>query len=242
MEKGVNEVPSRVLVTGGGTGIGLAVVAELLQRHVSVCAVGRRLEKLAAAEALGAQIISYDITEDPSVLFTQCGEFDGLVLNAGIQIRQNICDWSRSAWAEILQTNLVGSAMLTQAFVAQCRGSGSIVGVASTLAKVPAPATAAYSASKAGLLAMLRTAALESAASGIRVNSVLPGIVDTPMIRDPSTDPSAVDPRLTQLHPLGRIGAPTEVARVIVDTLQSHWMTGAEIAIDGGLMLGTAEN
>lgn len=242
MDKGISKVPSRVLVTGGGTGIGLAVVAELLERQVSVCAVGRRVEKLAAAEALGAHIIGYDITEDPSVLFSLCGEFDGLVLNAGVQIRQNIRDWSRSAWDEILQTNLVGSAMLTQAFVSQCKGSGSVVGVASTLAKVPAPATAAYSASKAGLLAMLRTVALESAASNIRVNAVLPGVVDTPMIRDPSRDPSVVDPSLTQLHPLGRIGSPSEVARVIVDTLQSQWMTGAEIAIDGGLMLGTAEN
>lgn len=242
MEKGISKVPSRVLVTGGGTGIGLAVVEALVKQQVQVCAVGRRIEKLAAAEAFGARVVSYDITEDPSNLFSQCGEFDGLVLNAGIQIRQNIGNWSRNAWADILQTNLVGSAMLTQAFVSQCKGHGSIVGVASTLAKVPAPATAAYSASKAGLLAMLRTVALESAASGIRANAVLPGIVDTPMIRDPSKGPSAVDPRLTQLHPLGRIGEAAEVARVIVDTLQSPWMTGAEIAIDGGLMLGMAEN
>lgn len=231
----------RVLVTGGGTGIGLSVVTELIERSIQVCVVGRRPGPLAKAAALGADVMAHDIRTDPQSIFDAFGNVDGLVLNAGIQNRQDLGDWTAEVWREILETNLIAAAMLTQAFCEQSKGWGSIVGISSTLARVPAPATAAYAASKAGMMAMLRSVALEGAKRGIRANVILPGLVNTEMIQDGS-DVAAVDnPDWIRLHPLGRIGQPGEIATVVADILGHDWMTGAEIAVDGGLMLGTAE-
>ena len=231
----------RVLVTGGGTGIGLATVAELLKRKIGVCAIGRRADVLSAARDLGADIYPFDVRSDSTALFEKVGPVDGLVLSAGIQCREALGDWTVEGWSSLLQTNLIASAMLTQAFVGQLSGPGSVVGVASTLSRMPAPATAAYAASKAGLVALLRTVALERAAQGVRANVVLPGLVDTPMLVDGSDTPAAANPDWIRLHPLGRIGRPGEIATVIVDVLLREWMTGAEIVIDGGQLLGTAE-
>ena len=231
----------RVLVTGGGSGIGLATVAALLKRQIQVCAVGRRLETLNNARELGAEVCVYDIRADSGELLQKVGAVDGLVLSAGVQIRQTIGEWTADAWQAVLQTNLLASAMLTQAFVAQLKGPGSIVGIASTLARMPAPATAAYAASKAGLIALLRTVALEGASQGLRANIVLPGLVDTPMLEGGSETPAHQNPDWIDLHPLGRIGQPDEIGSVVADVLVHQWMTGAEIAVDGGQLLGTAK-
>ena len=231
-------LPKRVLVTGGGTGIGLAVVNRLIELGAEVVAVGRRLEVLEAAQALGASIRSHDVRSDAAPLFEAIGPVDGLVLNAGVQRRESIEDWSETAWREIFETNLFGAARLIQAFVAQLDGAGSLVGIASTLAVRPAPQTGAYAASKAGLIALLQNVALEGASSGLRANVVLPGIVETAMTA--SDDPELME-SFNRLHPLGRIGQPQEVAHVVVDVLRNPWMTGAQIPVDGGLLLGAAE-
>jgi len=113
-----------------------------------------------------------------------------------------------------------------------------------------APFTAVYAATKAGLNALTRTLALELAPHGIRVNAVLPGGVDTDMLRAPRLRPgealgeAEISERvesqlaaLRALHPLGRLGTPAEVASVIVATLDQAWQTGSLITIDGGLSL-----
>ena len=228
---------NRVLVTGGGTGIGLAVVRRLLQGGTSVVAVGRRSAPLEDARHLGAETAVHDVRSDPSSLFSQIGPIDGLILNAGVQDRERIPEWTEDAWRGIFEVNLFSSARLIQAFVSQLQGPGSIVGISSTLAVRPAPGTGAYAASKAALIALLQNVALEGAAQGIRANAVLPGIVDTEMV-------ACEDPKhreaLNQLHPLGRLGQPEEVADVVVSVLENPWLTGASIPIDGGLVLGTA--
>ena len=232
------QTPTRVLVTGGGSGIGLAVVSELVARGIQTVAIGRRQKPLLDAQNCGAETFAYDVREDPNRLLDLVGHVDGLVLNAGVQIREPVEAWSEKAWRSIFETNVLASALLTQAFVSRQSGPASIVGVASTLAVRPAPNAGAYAASKAALIALLANVALEGAAKQIRANVVLPGVVNTDM-SDPIDGAHAR--ALSELHPLGRIGQPGEVGRVIVDILCHDWMTGAQIAIDGGLLLGSAK-
>ena len=227
----------RVLVTGGGTGIGLATVRRLIERGTEVIAIGRRLERLEDAHRLGAEIISHDVRSSPDRLLQQTGPIDGLILNAGIQERQSISEWSEDAWHTLFDVNLFASVRLIQAFVAHLEGPGSIVGISSTLAVRPAPGTGAYAASKAALIALLQNVALEGATQGLRANTVLPGIVDTEMVA--CDDPEHRE-ALNQLHPVGRLGQPAEIADVVVGVLENPWLTGASIPVDGGLLLGTA--
>ena len=231
----------RVLVTGGGSGIGLAVVECLIKQGTDVIAIGRNRKRLKAAQALGATVFTHDVADDPASLFKRIEPVNGLVLNAGVQIRQSARAWTLTDWHHVLSTNLVGAAMMTQQFIRCQSGPASIVGVSSTLARVPAPCTGAYAASKAGLIAMLETVALEEAPRGIRANIVLPGIVDTQMVNPSKGWTSEHKAELDALHPLGRIGRPEDVAGVSVDVLFREWMTGAKIAVDGGLMLGQAQ-
>jgi NAD(P)-dependent dehydrogenase (short-subunit alcohol dehydrogenase family) len=127
---------------------------------------------------------------------------------------------------------------------------GAIVNVSSTLSERVAPLTAVYAATKAALNALTRSLALELAPYRIRVNAVLPGGVDTDMLRAPRLRPGEAlteveleertESQLAELaamHPLGRLGAPAEVASVVVAALDQPWQTGSLIAIDGGLSL-----
>ena len=93
--------PRRVLVTGGGTGIGLGIVGALRQREVEVIAIGRRKAPLECAQKLGADTLTWDVTHDPETLLRRIGHVDGLVHNAGVCIRQAIGQWSPEDWASL---------------------------------------------------------------------------------------------------------------------------------------------
>ena len=238
-KKVVEQQPTRILVTGGGTGIGLATVANLRARGLHVVAVGRRIGALEEAARLGAEIKAYDVCGDLNPLFNEVGTVDGLVLNAGIQIRESIDEWSEISWRRIFEVNVFAAARMCKAFVNQLEANGgSIVAVSSTLAVRPAPDTAAYAASKAALVAPIQNTALECAAKNVRANVVLPGVVDTPMI-PPQNSPGREI--LETLHPIGRIGRAAEVAESITHMLCHPWMTGSVLPIDGGLLLGQAK-
>ena len=157
-----------------------------------------------------------------------------------------------SAFGEQLAVNLVSPLLLAQSVAAHMRERrrGAIVNVSSSLSESATPGLAAYAASKAGLNAVTRGLALELAADGIRVNAVLPGVVDTDMVRAPRTSPgeklsseelaARVEQQLAALrtlHPLGRLGTPEEVARVVIQVLDNEWQTGSLVVIDGGLLL-----
>jgi NAD(P)-dependent dehydrogenase (short-subunit alcohol dehydrogenase family) len=116
--------------------------------------------------------------------------------------------------------------------------------VASTLALAPAPLTAAYAASKAALISVARSLAIELGPRGVRVNAVAPGVVDTEMIRAPrpGEDSAAAVAarleRLRRLHLLGRLGSPVDVAEAVLYLLCAPYVTGTILTLDGGLSLG----
>lgn len=231
-------LPKRIMVTGGGTGIGLAIVQSLRALDCDVIAVGRRLEPLLAAQKLGATICPWDICSDPDGLLDAVGPIDGLVHNAG-RYQHGACgQWTEEDWYQTWRTNTMAPALLSQAFARRLSGPGAIVAIASTLAVRPAPGTAAYATSKAGLVALVKSLALELAPAGIRVNAVSPGVIPTDMTVVPRAGRTEAEQRadFAALHPLGRMGTADEVAQTVVLGLGNPWMTGVNLVIDGGLL------
>ena len=237
----MSALPVRTLVTGGGTGIGRAIAVALRAAGGDVVICGRRASVLqACADDLGVTFVVGDVTANPEALLDQVGPVDGLVHNAGALTRGAIGAWSQEDWDRMWAVHVRGPALLTQAFARRFEGPGAIVAVSSTLAVRTAAGSAAYSAAKAGLSSLVRSLALELAPRGIRANTVLPGVVPTAMTTAPRGDASldAQLDALRRLHPLGRLGQPAEVAQVVVGLLANPWVTGAEVAVDGGLLVG----
>jgi NAD(P)-dependent dehydrogenase (short-subunit alcohol dehydrogenase family) len=232
-------LPQRILVTGGGTGIGYAIAESLVQRGATVFICGRRRKVLErAANQIGATPISGDITGAPEPLLQACGPLDGLVHNAGCLIQENIGQWTARAWQDLFEVHVQGPALLSQAFAAQAKGPGAIVAVGSTLGERPIAGSAAYAAAKAGLMSLVRSLALELAPQGIRANAVLPGVVPTAMTQRAQGDLSARESlkALEALHPLG-LGQPEQVAQAVIGLLENEWISGAALTVDGGLLV-----
>jgi NAD(P)-dependent dehydrogenase (short-subunit alcohol dehydrogenase family) len=183
----------RVLVTGGGTGLGLGIAQALLAAGDAVVICGRRAEPLAAAvaalkaEAASADVqwFQADVRDDPQRLLDAAGAVDGLVHNAGIYRHGAVGAWAAEDWAELFAVHVQGPALLSQAFAARCAGPGALVFVGSTLAERSAPGAGAYAAAKAAQRSLCATLALELAPRGIRANAVLAGVVPTAMTTAP---------------------------------------------------------
>ncbi len=253
----------RVLVTGASRGIGRAVVELLVERGALVAAVGREedaLVRLARKDPARITVMIGDVA-DPSQrdrivdhAATALGGLDGLVCCAGIARHQPVGAIDEATVTRQLAVNFVAPLLLSQdaARVMRKAGTGgSIVHVSSTLSVRGAPGTTVYGATKGALNAMTRSLAAELAGDGIRVNAVLPGVVDTEMVREPRLAEGEAPPvgearekrvaaqleELRRLHPLGRLGRADEVAATIVHLLDAEWTTGSLHVIDGGLTL-----
>ena len=221
----------RALVTGGGTGIGKAIAGSLRARGLEVVITGRRRSVLAEAAAeLDLEFVQGDVVEDHAKILEQAGSIDVLVSNAGHADRAAVGAWTAEHFHSLYAVHTVAPALLAQGFAARCAGPGRIIHIASTLGRRPAPATAAYAAAKAGMLALTRALALELAPRGITCNAILPGIVPTEMNRGRME-------ALVDLHPVGRLGTGADVAGAVSWLVDSPWVTGAELAVDGGLLV-----
>jgi 3-oxoacyl-[acyl-carrier protein] reductase len=247
-----------VVVTGATRGIGRATVNAILAHGGKVVAVARdpaALRSLAAPSEGRVRTVAADLEDVARVpeaakrAIDAFGSADGLVNCAGIAHYEPVGAISLGSIEAQLHVNLVAPLLFSQAFAEHfgMRG-GSIVNVSSTLSERVAPNTLVYAASKAALNAMTKGLALELARFGVRVNAVLPGGVETDMLRSPrlrpgeSLAPDEIDSRvaaqlkaLAALHPMGRLGQPEEVAAVIVAVLDQTWQTGSLVTIDGGL-------
>jgi len=237
----MSALPRRTLVTGGGTGIGRAIASALRDAGGQVVVCGRRAGVLqACADDLGVTCVVGDVTGDPEALLDRVGPIDGLVHNAGALSRGAVGAWTADDWDRMWAVHVRGPALLSQAFAGRLEGPGAIVAVSSTLAARTAAGSAAYSAAKAAMSSLVRSLAVELAPRGVRANAVLPGVVPTAMTTAPRGDASldAQLDALRRLHPLGRLGEPAEVAHMVVALLSNPWVTGAEVAVDGGLLVG----
>lgn len=239
----------RVLVTGAGSGIGAAIARALLAQGGQVALVGRRSEPLdeLARTAPGRAVPLVCDLGDPASragLVARArdalGGLDGLVHAAGVIVHEEPGKISESALREQLELNLVAPLRLGEEALALLDEGGAILFISSTLAIKPIRTAAVYAAAKAGLVSLTHTFAAAGAARRVRVNALLPGVVDTQMIRAPrpgQADVAAILDELTRLHPLGRLGTPEDLAGAALHLLAAPWTTGTALVVDGGLLL-----
>ncbi|MDW8363199.1 MAG: SDR family oxidoreductase [Myxococcales bacterium] len=237
--------PRTALVTGGSRGIGRATVLALVARGARVAAVGRdarALDDLVAAAPAGAVVPLRADLSHPSGraglvdrAAEALGGLDAMVAAAGVIVRAPALEARFDDLRAQMEVNFFAALELMRDAGARMTrtGGGGIVAVASTLAVRPARDTLGYAASKAALVAAVRSLALELGAAQVRVNAVLPGVVETDMTRELlATDRE----RLLALHPVGRLGTPEDIAQAIVWLLEAPFVTGQAVPIDGGLL------
>lgn len=244
---------SIALVTGAGRGIGRVTARRLAQAGHRVALTARNAEQLeeAAAECGDDTLtLPADITEPGAVesIFTRVenewGPVATLVLNAGAATSAPVARITDEDWQHQLGVNLTAPFQCLRRAAPGMRTArwGRIVAVASMAAKRGDPYIAAYTAAKHGLLGLVRSAAAELAESGVTVNAVCPGYVDTPMTEQSianiaeRTGRSTIDARrvLAAKQPIGRLITPEEVADAIMFCVNSPGITGQGINIDGG--------
>ena len=241
------------LITGGAGAIGLATARRCALEGARVVIADRdaaTVDRAAAGlrdDGLDVVALEVDVTSEETVRsmlerVAGLGGLDILFTSAGVLVSGSVTETSLEDWQRTLAVNLTGTFLCAKYAVPQmlARGGGSIVLMSSTSGLVAEPATAAYCASKGGIVMLGRQMALDYARGGIRVNVICPGWIDTPF-NAPAIERSggieAVAPFIETMVPMGRQGQPDEVADVVVflTSDQSRLMTGAVVVADGGL-------
>ena len=250
MNEGLDLTGQHALVTGGGTGLGLATARALDDAGAEVTIVGRREEVLEhALQDLGprARMLVGDIAdlEQVSALAREAERMSPvsiLVNNAGTHHKGDTLVTSDAEFQRVVNTNLIGTFALTRdiARSMKTRKSGSILVITSMTALFGIPYVAAYAASKSGLQGLVRELAVEFGSFGVRVNALAPGFIETDMNRDVfKKDPERLKKVLSRT-PLGRLGTPEDIASAALFLVspKAAFITGACLPVDGGAAIG----
>jgi NAD(P)-dependent dehydrogenase (short-subunit alcohol dehydrogenase family) len=242
-----------VIVTGSTGGIGQAAVRRLvkdgwwvLATSLGESAEGAALEAELSTAGQGA-FVSADLCEEGSSTLLvsevvgRTGRLDAVVNNAGIHLLATVDDTDMQAFDRIMAVNLRAAVALSRAALPALRevGGGTIVNIASEAGLVAVPGQVAYNVSKAAMIMLTKSLAVDHARDGIRAVSVCPGTTRTPLVDEAirsAPDPEAHERMLAASRPANRLGQPEEIAEVIAFVLREEvgYMTGSEVVIDGG--------
>lgn len=219
-----------VLITGGATGIGRAAAELFLQNGYEVFVTVHETPCTLA----GVQSIVCDLRDLSQIeaLFSQFARLDVLVNNAGVSLIRQINDTTLADYEQVMQVNARAAFFCAKQAALRMlkRHSGSIINVSSVWGQLGASCEVAYSMSKAAVIGLTKALAQELAPSGITVNCVAPGIIDTRM----NAPFDAQD--LAQEVPCGRLGTPQEAAQAIYALTQNPYITGQVLGVNGGMV------
>ena len=239
------------IVTGGASGIGLAIAEKFVANNIQTIVIGRNEEKLnAAKQKLGelCAVISFDLTNLPEIpqlvnkLYDEYGNIDILVNNAGINMKKEFTEVTDEDFQKIIATNVNSIFSLSREVVKRMveKGKGTIVNISSMASQYGIPKVIAYTASKSAIEGMTRAMAVELSPKGIRVNCIAPGFIATEMsAKALNNDPERKNKALGRT-PMGVLGEPSDVgeAAVFLATDASKYITGVVLPVDGGNSIG----
>ncbi|MFD3377540.1 MULTISPECIES: SDR family NAD(P)-dependent oxidoreductase [unclassified Streptomyces] len=233
------------VVTGGGRGIGRATAIVLAEHGAAVAVWDRdadgadetvdRIRKAGnmAVAVIGDASVSKEVTAAADRTHAELGPVTVLVNNAGISTHSPFMSLTEEAWDQMIQVNLKGPFLVTQAFLPDmlAAGRGRIINISSSSAQTGAPDMAHYVASKGGVIGLTKALAIEFAAKGITVNNIPPGVVDTPLLRQ-AFDPDEV----AAMMPMKRAGRPEEIAYAVayLASDEAGYVTGQTLSVNGG--------
>jgi NAD(P)-dependent dehydrogenase (short-subunit alcohol dehydrogenase family) len=242
------------VVTGAGSGIGRAAALLFAREGAALCLVDRDgpAVEAVAAELGGAPLVRVgDVAEpgradaDAAAALNKHGRIDVLLTAAGFSRGGTALTTTAEDWEGVMHVHVWGTWLWARAVLPAMRaaGRGSIVTVSSQLARAGGRNNTAYIAAKGAILSLTKTMALDYAPDGIRVNTILPGAIDTPMLNRSfarSATPEATREASRQRHPLGRFGRAEEIAEATLYLASdaSAFTTGSELVVDGGWLAG----
>ncbi|WP_152654961.1 SDR family NAD(P)-dependent oxidoreductase [Oceanobacillus sp. CFH 90083] len=236
-----------VIVTGAASGIGEATAVKFAEQGAKVVLSdmsdkGKERSDKLNQKGLETTFIKTDVTDEEDVkrlvseTVTKYGRLDVLFANAGIGNSTLLHELSLEAWQKVIDVNLTGVFLTNKYAIEEMlkqENGGAIVNNDSIHGFVGKAGVSAYSAAKGGVKLLTQTATAEYAAKGIRVNNVNPGYIETPLLKDA---PDEAKQGLVDLHPIGRLGKPEEVANAVLFLAsdEASFITGSSLLVDGG--------
>ncbi len=243
------------MITGAGSGIGRGAALLFGREEANVVIIdwnepaGEETARLIVEQGGKALFLKADIGASQEVeqavktIVARFGRIDVLFSNAAVQFNKPVVETTEEEWERLHRVNLKGTFLCCKYVipVMQKQHGGSIVISSSGHAFMTYPSSSSYAASKGGLLAFMRGAALDYAADGIRVNCVIPGATDTPLMRNylqDCPDPQAEEKRIIDSIPLRRFATPEDIAKAVrfLSSSDATYITGTWLAVDGGLL------
>lgn len=239
------------LITGGGSGLGLAMAGAFVEAGAEVIITGRTEEKLQEAcsgMGPGAHYEVNDVTDLKSLpglveaVEKRYGPIDVLVNNAGINLKKHATEVTDREFRDIIETDLTGLFALTREVSKRMvkRGEGSIINITSMAALYGISGVVAYSSAKTGLVGMTRTLAVDLSPHGVRVNAIAPGFIETPMLRKAMESDPERKRRVLERTPMRSFGQPDDIARaaLFLASDAARFVTGVNLPVDGGNSIG----